>query len=250
MAGNDSPEIPSGDSPADGQSSEASAEAPQSSEPGEWFSETIEELEYQTFGPELAPGGIGRDAGCRTQGGCLGFLLIIPAMIAASIAIFSPFGGDSSDDAPSQDAPQTQSQQAVQPDVGGASLAYENEYDADGNLVPIPGEWHVYNEAGVDTCTYDISLDPSVQRVELEVLDGGERILIREIFEDESVGPAFVLERISSSDTEATYREDLSEQIGRDQAIEGTFSSSSTWGGKVEGCPDRGAQGSLAEPSG
>jgi hypothetical protein len=156
------------------------------------------------------------------------------------------FGSDAS----SQDASQTESQEAVQPDVGGTStlLAYENVYDADGYLVPIPGVWHVYNEAGVDTCTYDISVDPSVQRMELEVLDGGERILIREVFEDESVGPAFVLDRIGGSDTEVTYREDMSEVIGRDQAIQGTFSSSSTWGGRVEGCPERGAQGSLVEP--
>ncbi len=93
-------------------------------------------------------------------------------------------------------------------------LAYENEYDADGYLIPIPGEWRVYDQAGVDTCTDDLSLDPGVQCMELEVLDAGERILIREVFEDESVGPAFVLKRISASDTEATYWADMSKTLG------------------------------------
>jgi hypothetical protein len=187
-------------------------------------------------------------AGCGPSG-CAYAVAIVAFVAGVSAFLFGDalFGSDAS----TQDASQTESQEAVQPDVGGTSplLAYENQYDAEGNLIPIPGEWHVYNEAGVDTCIEDLSLDPSVQSMELAVLDGGERIRIQEIVEGELVGPRFDLDRISSSATEATYREDMSEVIGRDQAIEGTFSSSSTWGGRVEGCPERGAQGSLVEPS-
>jgi hypothetical protein len=188
------------------------------------------------------------ESGCTP--GCLMSLVGVMVLMATSIVVFSQFSvfdGDPSD-APSEGESPTQAPEAASPDVGGSSPLYENEFDADGNLVPIPGEWHVYNDAGVDACTYDISVDASVQRMELDVLDGGGRISIREIFDDESVGPVFVLDRISSSDTEVTYREDLSEMVGRDQAIEGTFSSSSTWGGRVEGCAERGAQGSLVQP--
>jgi hypothetical protein len=253
---------PGEDQPGEGQSSESSAEAPQSPEPdpveqfpqvGEMVNE-MTEIVAPPEGPNTYANPVIQDvdqalgadpeieavqAGCGVPGCAVAILVLI---VAVSVLAFlfgdALFGSDAS------------SQEAVQPDVGGTSplLAYENVYDADGNLIPLPGEWHVYNEAGVDTCTFDISVDPSVQSMKLAVLDGGEQIRIQEIVEGELVGPTFDLDRISSSATEATYREDLSGVIGRDQAIEATFSSSSTWGGKVEGCPDRGARGSFAGP--
>jgi hypothetical protein len=60
-------------------------------------------------------------------------------------------------------------------------------------------------------------------------------------------GQVFVLERIDASAESATYYVDLSAQAGIDLQMTLTFSSSTTLGGQLSGCPNRGGQGYLIE---
>lgn len=96
-------------------------------------------------------------------------------------------------------------------------------------------------------CHGDIDSETHLQRMQLEVVDGGEKIIGREIVDGE-LGPPFVAERVSASETEAVYFADLSEENGMDEFEVTLHFSSSTAGRRLEGCPDRGGDGWLVDP--
>jgi hypothetical protein len=124
-----------------------------------------------------------------------------------------------------------------------STLRFENTYNSEGHLIPLPGEWQLINEAGVAGRQDDVELEEGHQRGYLELIDAqGEQIRVR---------PADAvawteLDRILSSATEAEYATTL--MGGVEMRLR--FTSSSTLGGRLEECADRGGEGWLLEPAG
>lgn len=163
------------------------------------------------------------------SGGCLLFLAFFAVLGAIGILVLLVSLWNSDD--PAQVAgPQT-----------AVGLQFENTYNSEGQLIPIPGEWEIYNEAGVAGCDDDIELTAVNRRGELELMDPeGQRIRVRPPDSDWTE-----MELISSSDSEAVY----TASITRSYDFTLTFTSSSTLGARLDGCADRGGQGWLEEPA-
>jgi hypothetical protein len=191
------------------------------------------------------PGG----GGC----GCLAMVLVaVAVVVAAAVALWGELSSALWDGAPPQDAQTVQVGPTAPISQVGATtpsdLAFANDYSGDGYLIPIAGEWEIYNEAGIATCAGDIAMSAHTQTGHIEVIDDGERIVLREITGD-GLGPPIELERTSASETEARYWADLSSMTGVDSfEMELVFSSSSTLGGRMQGCPVRGGRGWLVQP--
>lgn len=179
-----------------------------------------------------------RFAGCRS--GCVLVLVVLATLTAATAGLGIFFFSWLDDDSSSQNnAPTTTT---TQPE----GLAFQNIYNPAGGLMPIAGLWDMQNESGNATCIADMPLEANLQRGELRVDGEGASISVRTPGSD----TWFDLDRISSSASEAIYYADLSDQTGIDFEMTLVFSSSSTIGGRLEGCPDRGLDGWLVEPGG
>lgn len=126
-------------------------------------------------------------------------------------------------------------------DNGNGGPPPENQLNALGNLVPIPGDWLALFGAGTMTCALDTPIQASTDEAFLEVLDDGERIVLTD-----SNG-SVTLDRQTASPTEAVYYVDLSEQAGMDWQQTLVFTSSNTVEIQIFGCPEREGEGYLVE---
>lgn len=173
--------------------------------------------------------------------GCAVLLGILTIAIAIVLAAFTnTFSGlFSSDTTPVE--------------VGGTTpyLEFPNDYNSEGQLIPIPGVWEIYNEDGVATCAGDLELEAGQRRGLLELVDPeGQQIRVKPLLGDDTSGDDSgwtTLDLISSSESEAVYE---AEDVGPDGTrMTAVFSSSSTLGARLEECATRGGNGWLEEAS-
>ena len=111
-------------------------------------------------------------------------------------------------------------------------------------LVPTVGDWVMQGEEGIASCVANMELAEQSTVGFIDVVDGGERIRITTYDED---GGVLELERIEASESEATYYADLTPLTGINMQMTLVFTSPTTLGGRMQGCPERGGQGYLLE---
>ncbi len=217
----------------------------------------LRSLADTVFGREEQERGLsfGEAVGENAWGGCGCTLLLLVVLILTPLIVLLNLGSE-------EDREALQSVDieggVVDPEPG----SFPDLVDANGWVLPHEGEWQLYNEQGTATC--EDGVDEERQQSVLEansrtgylwVLDGGERIAVSLIEPGEpppSQSDALILERTSASPEQAVYFGDVGEQMGLGSNINTmqlTFSSSSTLGGKIEGCADRGGDGYLIEPA-